>query len=289
MVTKQGIDVPTEVSQSSPVVPRRSTGKRWVRVVVGLLILLSFAVLLGLAMGNWATRREGVLCNRVEVRVLDSAKHDFVNRQMVAQWLVEQGFRLQGIPIHEVDVQSVERHLRSRDWVSGAEVYATFDGVVHVEIRQRHPLMRVVSDGGYNFYVDSLFTILPVQVGSVESVQVVTGEFDFGFRGDYYGSLDEKKDIKDVIFLKKLTNFAQEVWRDDFLRDLVVQVYVRKDQQLELIPRVGGHVIMFGDLCSPYNGRLIRLKAFYGQATGEPWFTEATVVDLRYERQVIVK
>lgn len=259
------------------------------RVLLSIGMFLLVVCLLGVVLSFWGARRSALLCRHIDVCVLDSAQFGFVTSDVVLAWLDQQGFKPVGKPIYDQHLEAMETFLKSRWWVATSQIYGTMDGVLHVDIRQRKPVARFVSDSGYNFYIDSLYTLLPVKVGSPINVPIITGDFDFDFNSDYYGPLDEKKEGKDMIFIKNLINFAGEVWADDFLRNLVTQIYVKQNHEIELIPRVGKQVIIFGGIDQPYESRLARLAAFYREGAADEWLVEASVVDLRYERQVIVR
>lgn len=249
------------------------------------VVLVAYVVMAGM---NYGLQRDSVRCREVRVVVEDSAQCGFVAPRIVGQWLAEASFDVSSRKLNDIDVGAVENMLAAKDYVGSAKVYTTMEGVVTITLTQRHPLIRIKSETGYEFYVDSSFYILPVCGHFIADVPMVTGQARFSFAEDYYGPLDEKKGGEDIKFLKKLINFVGIIDNDAFLSSLIVQIYVDRQGGVELIPRVGRQVIMVGQL-EDCGEKLSNLKEFYTQSFGEMWWKNVKEVDLKYRDQVIVR
>lgn len=91
----------------------------------------------------------------------------------------------------------------------------------------------------------------------------------------------EKKSNESYVFLYKLINFVEYIEDNEFWNAQVVQINVlpppnaRTQPEIELIPRVGDHVILLGWL-DGYERKLDKLLAFYRKAMPKEAGTNGT-------------
>ena len=89
----------------------------------------------------------------VEVDVKDADMVGFLNAERIHDQLGTT--RLEGELMADVDLQSVVNHLHDLDACADAEVYPTMNGVLHIDVWQRRPVMRVhLPEGGPDYYLD---------------------------------------------------------------------------------------------------------------------------------------
>jgi cell division protein FtsQ len=108
----------------------------------------------------------------------------------------------------------------------------------------------------------------------------------------------EKKSVQSHHFLTKLVNFVRSIESDDFWSAEVVQINVLgssagggsntwQEPQLELVPRVGNHIVLLGKLDGGEFDRLDKLKTFYlGGLWHEGW-NEFRYINIKYKDQVV--
>ena len=89
---------------------------------------------------------------------------------------------------------------------------------------------------------------------------------------------------------------------DDFWRNQIVQINVLPNKGIELVPRVGNHVIYIGQL--PYskyaserkqlitdyaNVKMDRLKKFYIYGLSQAGWNKYSYIDVEFDNQIICK
>lgn len=104
----------------------------------------------------------------------------------------------------------------------------------------------------------------------------------------------EKKSQQTHMFLTKLVNFVKSVENDGFWASHIVQINVLggggnvwKEPQLELVPRVGDHVILLGALDGSEAARLQKLRTFYDGALSREGWDSQRYINIKYDGQVI--
>ena len=113
-----------------------------IRTFLSIGILGIILVCLAASFGVSSASRNKVVCSDVSVIVRDSAHSRFVSGDDVLEYL-EKGYgKTEGIPVNNLDLKEIESVLDSQSAVLKSEAYCTGDGVLHIDITQRKPLMR---------------------------------------------------------------------------------------------------------------------------------------------------
>ena len=149
-----------------------------------------------------------------------------------------------------------------------------------------------------DFYYTADGYIVPAGRHSAHYVPVVTGHFGLPFANGFSGQLGagmeetEKKSNESYVFLYKLINFVEYIEDNEFWNAQVVQINVlpppnaRTQPEIELIPRVGDHVILLGWL-DGYERKLDKLLAFYRKAMPKEGWNKWNYINLKYDGQVV--
>ena len=83
-----------------------------------------------------------------------------------------------------------------------------------------------------------------------------------------------------------LYRFALFLQKDDFWNDQIEQVFVRSEQNIEIVSRVGDHRIILGSLDN-YEDKLKHLRLFYEQVIPKMGWEKYSVINLKYRNQVV--
>ena len=180
---------------------------------------------------------------------------------------------LTGKAIEKVDVAALEDYLEADPFVASAEVYARYDGTVHVSLVQYDPILRVHHRGGADYYVSPEGTVLPLSKHAVARVPVLTGEVP-GF----------EEAARDSVPIEAHA-LAAAIAADELLAPLVEQVDLR-DGEYTLIPKLGTARFVLGPL-DKLDDKLHRLRTFVFGVFPEHGWDYYGRVDLRFDKQAI--
>ena len=86
--------------------------------------------------------------------------------------------------------------------------------------------------------------------------------------------------------LNKLYYLASYVNKDKFLRSQIIQVYINKEGEIELVPRVGNHIIVLGDV-NDLDEKFEKLMIFYKKALGYAGWNNYKTINLKYNNQIV--
>lgn len=135
---------------------------------------------------------------RIDVEIVDStADRRLVTDRMVREWIARSGIKVREQPLKEINLQAIEDAVANNGFVGEVSAYTAADGVLRIEVGQRTPVFRLLTDG-YDRYVTADGFVFGTPASSAIYVPVVTGsykpQFPAGYQGytaDYCNSLIE--------------------------------------------------------------------------------------------------
>ena len=132
------------------------------------VLLAAFALLVGCARSG----RAAVLCNGLDVQIKD--KYEFVTPEDVKGFLDKKYGTYIGVRLDSLDLDRMERMLEEKSVVMKSEAWTTPDGMLHVSILQRKPILRF-QRGEQGFYMDRSGFVFPLHKGYTADVPVIEG------------------------------------------------------------------------------------------------------------------
>lgn len=189
------------------------------------------------------------------------------------------GYSLAGVPIGAVDVERVERVLKGDPFVKNAIVYVDAVNKVHIQLKQREPILRVIDKNGLTYYLDREGGQVPWSKHYTPRVLVATGNIK-PYDRDY--ATKKKHVLKD---LYKLTNRIME---DEFLEPMIEQIYVTQSGDYQMIPKVGDQKIILGSL-DRLEEKILYLKNFYKNGFAYKGWQKYKTINLTFKGQVVAE
>jgi cell division protein FtsQ len=253
-----------------------------------LFLALLIAYLISV-MGFISSKERTQHVTSLKIRIADSSEIQFVHTAEIKKLLEQKKFSLSGTLSHDIDLEGIERSLISRQIISKAEAYITEPGVLHVDIRQKSPFVRIYNRMGQGYYLDPEGNIIPLTLNFSPFVLVVNGNISEPFRvGQTMNIFDAKHDTlpraqKTIYDVYRLASF---IHRDKFWNAQIEQVYVNSKFEYELIPRVGSQVIELGD-AENLQEKFENLKLLYLEGFNKIGWNEYQRVSLKYKNQVV--
>ncbi len=243
-------------------------------VVIGLIAYLAFT-------SSFVDKKEqDVICRAIHITICDSAVNRFVRPSDIRSLLDRENKKLVNMPLYQINTYDLEQLLNARSVIKNAEVYPSIDGILHIKVYQRSPIIRLQTNGG-NFYMDESGYIFPLSVIYTSYVPIATGNIPMSIKPSYRGEIP-----KSDKFLKQLYEFALFLQDNDFWQAQVLQIHVTNNREVELVPRVGNQIIKLGDL-DDVEYKLEKLFAFYEKAMPVEGWNKYQTLDLRFSNQVV--
>ncbi len=241
-------------------------GFAWVVSLGGLVVLMSFI----------EVKKSEVVCKDVKVYI--PGNQYFIDRQEVDNILQVNSHALLGHRMEDINIHALESRLKANPFIEHAKIYADMDGTINVEISQREPILRLMNRFEQDFYVDQHGLKIPLSANFTAHVLVANGYIDELFAN--------RVDTLHTAIAAELFKTADYIRKDTLWNAQIAQIYVNKDHEMELIPRVGNNRILLGDADS-LDTKFHNLLVFYKKALPRVGWDTYKVINVKYANQVV--
>lgn len=250
----------------------------WVILFSGTAVLLGFV--------NYEQKSNSVRDVTVQVNY---GQADVLITKDDVDSLIRRGNGLvKGKGLWELNTEQIEGPVRKQSYVEDANVYVTLDGRVVVDVIQRQPVLRIITQSGTSFYIDGHGLILPINPTYPARVLVASGFISDSCIRHAPKSFDSllAQPPDQAGSLSSLFRLAIHISNSTFLKSQISQIYVTGQNEIELIPEVGNHVILFGK-AEDIADKFTKLFAFYKYGLSKVGWNKYDIINIKYKNQVV--
>ena len=251
-------------------------------IIVLLDVLL--AVYLGFAVTSFNNPDETMkACTNVSIQIDDETTNGFLSAKEIKNILEQKKLYPYEKPMAAINPRSIEEALKSTSFVNTSQCYKTKDGHVVINITQRLPIVRIKNNKGQDFYVDDQGGVMPNSKYTSDLI-IATGNVNEWFAKNY------------------ISHLTKALMENPLWRNQIEQINVLSDLGIELVPRVGDHIIYVGSLpMTKYiderpklvsdfiNKKLTRLEKFYKYGLSQAGWNKYSYINLEFDNQIICK
>lgn len=222
-------------------------------------------------------------CREVTISIADENTNGFLDVNEIKNLLLSRQIYPLGQRMDQISPRSIEEELMSSPFINTAECHKSKDSLVNIIVTQRLPVIRIKSDDGTDFYLDDNGGIVPNASYNSDLV-IATGKFSKQFA------------------MQSLAILAQVITNDEFWNAQIEQINVLEDEGIELIPRVGEHIVYLGKLPKSDNRdqlrelitdyvslRLDRLDKFYKYGLSKAGWDKYGYISVEFDNQIICR
>ncbi|MFP5081132.1 cell division protein FtsQ/DivIB [Pedobacter sp. JCM 36344] len=238
----------------------------WVVCLSGTVVLMSFVRI----------KQKTVTCKNI--KILIPGADNFIEREEIDAILVQSQGKLIGRQLEHINLEEIEKSIKANPYIAFATVYADMDGVIHIEIQQRQPILRVINSNDQDYYIDRNGLKMPVSANFTANVLVANGRIMEHFSG--------KVDTLITKLAGDLYKTALYIKKDTIWDAQIEQLYVNERNDIELIPRVGIQKIILGTADS-LDIKMMNLLAFYKQAMPKVGWDTYKTINIKYTNQIV--
>lgn len=249
----------------------------WVIVLAGVAIILGFV----------NKSQQQILFSKPVITIDYETENRFINEEDVLSQIMNKN-DTGTLLLNQFDVTAIEEKLKHNNAIKDAQVYKTVDAKLNVNVKQRRPIVRIFSNNE-SYYIDEEGSLMPLSNHYTARVLVVNGNLKEPFAKRYlfnYSNLNDS--LIDKTLLDDIYKMAKYIDQSEFWKAQIEQVTVNKLLELELIPKVGNHKIVFGGV-EGLEGKFQKLMIFYQKGLSKTGWNEYSEINLKYKNQVVCK
>ncbi len=241
--------------------------KLWRRRIGRVTAMAAMVVYFPLTMSFVNAERAATTCEGVVTKINNSSDNVLITEKGLGQIIRANFPDLEGMPLSEMNLHEMEQIIEKTPVVKRCEIYPTMGGVLHVEISQREPIMRVFTSGT-SYYMDATSFRMTAKGDMRATCVVVNGNV---------GALLEAQELIDMC------NYINS---SKFWRAQIEQIYVTDRCEFVLVPRVGDHIVEFGGIDNMV-GKFESLYALYTRGWQPLEWNLYKKISLKYKGQIV--
>lgn len=225
--------------------------------------------------------KPAVVCKKCNIMIADENTNGFLKADDVTKILKASKLMPVSKTFVEISTRAIEDRLKSMAFVKTAQCYKSQNGDVTINITQRLPLLRIKSETGEDYYIDERGGVMP-NSNYVSDLIIATGHVDKRYAIDY------------------LMPMAELMMENELWSNMFEQINVTEKGGIELVPRIGDHIIFIGTLPTAktsimrkqaigkfLNTKLSRLEKFYKHGLSKAGWNRYDYINLEFDNQII--
>ena len=215
----------------------------------------------------------------IEISALQSG--DFLIKSEDVMEIIERSFghEIVGEPLGDIDMERIERVLEETPFVLSADAFVDAEEVVHLEIKQREPILRIMDKDGQQYYLDQAGVWMKRSDHFTARVLVATGNIP-PYDPEFLSAEDNN--------LRSVFELTEKILKDEFLENLIGQIHVGREGEVQMVPIVGDQRIILGSI-EDLDDKIFRLKTFYQEAMSRMGWNKYKTINLKFKNQVVCK
>lgn len=223
------------------------------------------------------------VCTKVNIQIQDEITNGFLNAQEIKKRLETKQLYPLRKKMNDISARKIEETLKTSPFVKTAECYKTENGLVDIHLTQRMPIVRIKSINNEDYYIDDHYQVMP-NTKYTSDLIVATGHINKWYAQNYISLLSKAL-------------MVNELWRNQ-----IEQINVLPDKSIELVPRVGNHIIYIGNLPEAnsnakrskvieafVNTKMDRLEKFYKYGLSQAGWNKYSYINIEFDNQIICK
>jgi len=234
-----------------------------------ITILLTVIAYLAVAFTLLSHQPTGRICQDIKVVVEDSASNCFITSAEVKRLLKRNQMYPIGKLTDSIKCKNIEQALKRNTFIETAECFKTPTGNLCIYINQRLPILRVMPHNGASYYIDDKGLSMPGG-GHAVHLPVATGH------------------INRTMAEETLYKLALLIRNDKFWDKQVEQINVTSEGEIELVPRVGDHILFLGKPVQ-IEQKLERIRTFYTEGLNRIGWNKYSRINVEFDNQIICK
>ena len=251
-----------------------------------ILILLDTALMVYVILAMFSFNKPDEsknVCSEVNIQIADQNANGFLSAAEVKKILVSNRMYPLNIRMADVKPRQIEDLLCQSPFVNTAECYKTQNNHICISITQRLPIIRIKSQRGEDYYIDDKGGIMP-NSNYTSDLIIATGNINQWFARNY------------------ISLIAGAIMENDLWKNMIEQINVLPDLGIELVPRIGDHVVYIGNVpmskVIPERKKLVeafvkkkltRLEKFYRYGLSQVGWNKYPYINLEFDNQIICK
>jgi cell division protein FtsQ len=254
---------------------RFNSSRTWMLALLAVLLVIIGVIWFSL---QFTGKNRTVTTLIIEIKP-DSGLY-FLTQQDITDIVTKTSGNPIGKSVSDLKLSKLEATLRRMPYVAKAQVFASLDGKLKIQVTQRIPVLRIQNTAFETFFIDSTGTKIPFrQTPGIAAPDVLVAN------GDITEKFGDSTRIHTPILLH-LLKVANFIGNNSFWDAQFEQCYVDNFGDIILVPRVGKHSIVIGS-SDNLPQKMENLRVFYEKGLRNLGWDTYSIINLKFRDQVV--
>lgn len=269
---------------------------RKLKIIFQIFLVVIFIATIVFVQIKYQDMKANAKYSGIKVNIDDSSSIGFISKADIISKIGNYNLKKGVTLVKNMPLETIEENLRGNPYINHVEVYGDVSGYVNVDVEQFIPSMRIIDGDGLSYFIDKKYKVVQQRHFVNMKMPVVT-QSDAIIPLRYLMMLGNKADTltkrqaEAYRRIDLLAAFVEQLDGDDTWEGLFSQVNINSNGDIELIPRLGVHIVTlcYIDSLKYCDNYLDKMAIFYKSQTGNGVWTEYVSVNFKYEGQVVCK
>ncbi|MBU1013622.1 MAG: hypothetical protein KKG99_11495 [Bacteroidetes bacterium] len=253
--------------------------KRILKILAGIIAACGVVVLIYVV----SLKQEEVKCIGMRISINYPEQDIFIEKSEIEEIVKTTYGDIYSVAINVISTEKLENLFSQNPYIRSANVYSNIQGELIIDIVQRQPIFRLEMPRG-SFYVDNYGSYMPLSPQYVPRLVIVSGFLkSIDINNEKGLNLNNQAENSEIAPIIELVKFIR---KDTFLSALIEQIYVNKDREIELIPKLGKQYILLGK-AEHVEEKLNKLQIFYEQGMPINGWDAYEMINIKFKNQVV--
>lgn len=205
------------------------------------------------------------VCKGMLVEV-DDNDMGIISRDDIIEILKKEDLDPTGKELDNFACGDIEQFMNNISLIKECQVYKSIKGYVIVDIDCRIPIVKVHDNNDQTYYIDAQGNIIQ-GIHKALYLPVASGHIDDSMTNE-------------------ITAIAKAINKDEFWNSQIEQIYFDKKKKIIMVPRVGNHVIEFGE-ANDIEQKFQKLYTFYQNGMNKIGWNKYSKLNVEFSDKVI--
>lgn len=262
--------------------------KKKIRLIFNFILWGIYVSGTGVLLGFADYEQNGTVCHHIHYDLIYGDSDPLITEADADSLIQSAAGKVIGKPLYQINTEKIERALSSYPYVDDVHVYGISNGDIFISIHQHEPVIRIITENNKSYFIGKKGALLPFHPDYPVRVLVASGAIpdSLFIRGQRSITRKGFDVVQTSALLSDLYKISLYVNRDSFLKAQIVQVYINKQGDYELIPKVGDHLILLGN-AEDLEDKFKRLVIFYQLGLNQIGWNKYQIINIKYKNQVV--
>jgi cell division protein FtsQ len=261
--------------------------KKWINRIFWSLFFVGAIFLMGFAKKHQAEQ----IMETPDIKITIQDDLVLLTKEELLERLTSHQFFQNGMTRDEVRLKEMEQFLLEQEEIQEVDVYKKLGNQWTVKVLLKRPIARILLPNSDGFYIDNRGFLMDIPANFRPRVLTVTGLEKLIPQSFQLKNVINNDSLITKYKLDETYRISNYVCNSAFYDAQIVQLHYDEQDVFVLIPRVGGHQIVFGMANSDeaVAKKFGKLTTFYEEVIPyEGWNTYQSI-NLRYKNQIVAK